>query len=175
MTVDKFGRTREFKKTVIVERETISSSPVALEHVNAHFLRRDGTNVPTSSINMDGKTITNVADPTSDQEVATKAYVDVNISTNRVSKLGDNMHGNLHMNGNRLTGLPTGLTGSGSDAISRTQALSLIRAGTREQVNKHLASFTLRNYVSYIPSLTVNDGKQGFLVSASSELNSRYI
>ena len=92
-----------------------SSSSVALEHVNAHFLRRDGTNVPTSSINMHGKTITNVADPTSDQEVATKAYVDVNIGTNRVSKLGDNMLGNLNMNGNRVTGLPTGLTGSGSD------------------------------------------------------------
>ena len=34
------------------------------------------------------------------------------------------------MNGNRVTGLPTGLTGSGSDAISRAQALMLVRAGT---------------------------------------------
>ena len=33
----------------------------------------------------------------------------------------------------------------------------------------------MRNYIGYIPPLTVNDGKQGFLVSATSELNSEYI
>ena len=94
MAVDKFGRTKESKKRpVVVERET-TSSPIALHHINAHFRRRDGTNTPTNSINMDGKTITNVGDPTELQEVATKAYVDENIGTNRVSKLGDNMHGN---------------------------------------------------------------------------------
>ena len=63
MPVDKFVRSREFKRTVVLERET-SPSPIALQYVNAHFLGRDGSNVPTSSINMDGKTISNVADPT---------------------------------------------------------------------------------------------------------------
>ena len=33
-----------------------------------------------------------------------------------------NMRGNLHMNGNRVTGLPTGLKTSSSDAISWGQA-----------------------------------------------------
>ena len=122
---------------------------------------------------MDGKTITNVADPTEYQQVATKAYVDENIDTNRVSKLDDNIHGNVHMNGNRITGLPTGLSGRGSDAISRAQALMLIRHGKGKHVNKHLDSFMLRNYVGYIPPL--NSDKQRFLVSASSELNSRHI
>ena len=50
MAVDKFGRTRESKKRpVVVERET-TSSPIALHHINAHFLRstkmRFGTLVP---------------------------------------------------------------------------------------------------------------------------------
>jgi len=67
------------------------------------------------------------------------------------------------MNGNRVTGLPSGLIGRGSNAISRAQALMLIRHGTREHVNNHLASFTFRNHVGYIPPLSVNGSKQRFL------------
>ena len=94
--------------------------------------------------------------------------------TNSVSKTGDNMHGNLHMNGNRVTGLPTGLKTSSSDAVSWGQADLLIRHGIRGHVEKHLESFALKNYVGYVPTLSANSGKQGFLVSASSELMARY-
>ena len=83
------------------------------------------------------------------------------------------MHGNLHMNGNRVTGLPTGLKTSSSDAVSWGQADLLIRHGIRGHVD-HLESFALKNYAGYIPPLSANNGKQGFLVSASSELRARY-
>ena len=41
-------------------------------------------------------------------------------------------------------------------------------------MTKHLESFALKNYVGYVPPLSTNNGKQGFLVSASSELRARY-
>jgi len=85
-----------------------------------------------------------------------------------------NVRGNLHMNGYRISGLPTGFKTSSSDAISWGQADLLIRHGIRGHVTKHLESFALKNYVGYVPPLSANNGKQGFLVSASSELRSRY-
>ena len=85
-------------------------------------------------------------------------------TTNSVSKTGDNMHCNLHMNGNRVTGLPTGLKTSSSDAVSWGQADLLIRHGIRSHVENHLESFALKNYAGYIPPLSANNGKQGFLV-----------
>ena len=93
--------------------------------------------------------------------------------TNSVSKTGDNMHGNLHMNGNRVTGLPTGLKTSSSDAISWGQADLLIRHGISGHIENHLESFALKNYVGYVPPLSANSGrpKQGFLVM---RINGRY-
>ena len=49
-----------------------------------------------------------------------------------------NMRGNLHMNGNRVTGLPTGLKKSSSDAVSWGQADLLISHGIRGHVKKPL-------------------------------------
>ena len=47
-------------------------------------------------------------------------------------------------------------------------------SGIRGHVENHLESFALKNYVGYVPPLTANSGKQGFLVSASSELRAQY-
>ena len=85
-----------------------------------------------------------------------------------------NVRGNLHMNGNRVTGLPTGLKTSSSDAISWGQANLLIRHGIRGHVENHLESFALKNYVGYVPPLSANSDKRKFLVSALSELRARY-
>ena len=85
-----------------------------------------------------------------------------------------NMRGNLYMNGFRISGLPTGLKTSSSDAVSWGQADLLIRHGIRGHVENYLESFALKNYAGYIPPLSANNGKQGFFVSASSELRERY-
>ena len=85
-----------------------------------------------------------------------------------------NMRGNLYMNGFRISGLPTGFKTSSSDAISWGQADLLIRHGIRSHVENHLESFALKNSIGYVPPLSANNGKQGFLVSSSSELRSRY-
>ena len=49
---------------------------VSISHVNNNFLRRDGTNATTGSVNMTGNTLTNVADLVNAHDVATKNYVD---------------------------------------------------------------------------------------------------
>ena len=55
---------------------------------------------------------------------------------NKVSKSGDTMSGNLHMAGNRITGLPDSLPSSGSDAVSWLHAVGLMREQRRKAVEK---------------------------------------
>ena len=61
-------------------------------------MRRDGGNTVTGSIDMTGNSLSNVGDPSSDKDVATKAYVDSKSAADKVSKSGDTMTGNLEMN-----------------------------------------------------------------------------
>jgi len=67
MVVDKFGG-----------HGIDDRSDMSLKFINKSFVRRDGSNTVTGSIDMTGNTFNNVANPTSDQDVATKAYVDSN-------------------------------------------------------------------------------------------------
>lgn len=76
MSVDKFGRPPQFRS---------DSSGVSISYTNNNFLRRDGTNTATGSINMTGNTLTNVSNPVIDQDVATKNYVDSNVSVPAVT------------------------------------------------------------------------------------------
>ena len=55
---------------------------------------------------------------------------------NKVSKSGDTMSGNLHMAGNRITGLPDSLPSSGSDAVSWLHAVGLVRGQRRKALEK---------------------------------------
>ena len=58
------------------------------------------------------------------------------------------MHGNLNMNGNRVsgyTGLPTGLAGKGSRCNNLGTSLDY-RHGTREHMNNHLESCDIQLY-----------------------------
>ena len=64
---------------------------------------RDGTQAMTGNLNMDDHFINNLTNPVNAQDAATKNYVD----TNKVSKSGDTMTGELFMDGNLIKGLPT--------------------------------------------------------------------
>ena len=103
MGIDKFGRSG--KSMVVTEG-------VSLRCISKHFLRRDGTNTATGSINMTGNTLTNVSNPVNAQDIATKNYVD-----GKVSKSGDTMTGNLDVSGNRVMNVPFSPTDT-SDAVN---------------------------------------------------------
>ena len=99
MPVDKFGRTQESNNSIV--------DGVSLTFINNNFLRRDGTNTATGSINMTGNTLTKVSEPVNAQDVATKNYVDSsNGGVDKVSKAGDTMTGDLNMGRNRIMNIP---------------------------------------------------------------------
>jgi len=52
-----------------------------------------------------------------------------------VSRSGDTMEGDLNMNGNRITGLPSNLPSSGTDAVSWSNVINLIRESERESAS----------------------------------------
>ena len=67
MPVDKFGRMSDTKT---------KDTGVSLTYINNNYVRSDGSNPVTGSIDMKGNTIYNVADPINPQDVVTKVYVD---------------------------------------------------------------------------------------------------
>ena len=67
MPVDKFGRMSDTKT---------KDTGVSLTYINNNYVRSDGSNPVTGSIDMKGNTLYNVADPVNPQDVVTKVYVD---------------------------------------------------------------------------------------------------
>jgi len=129
MPVDKFGRRYDNNKV-----QENDSSDVSLTQIDDLFLRRDESNTIAGSINMVGNTLTNVSDPVNNHDVANKIYVDENTV---VSKSGDTMEGDLNMDGNRITGLPTTtLPESNSNAVSYQQVVNLVRDAELESTGK---------------------------------------
>ena len=67
MPVDKFGRMSDTKT---------KNTGVSLTYINNNYIRSDGGNPVTGSIDMKGNTLYNVSDPVNPQDVVTKVYVD---------------------------------------------------------------------------------------------------
>ena len=67
MPVDKFGRMSDTKT---------KDTGVSLTYINNNYVRSDGSNPVTGSIDMRGNTLYNVSDPVNPQDVATKEYAD---------------------------------------------------------------------------------------------------
>ena len=93
MPVDKFGRMSDTKT---------KDTGVSLTYINNNYVRSDGGNPLSGSLDMRGNTIYNVADPVNPQDVATKEYAD---TTNKAFVLYEGKYlavGDLSMGGRRL-------------------------------------------------------------------------
>ena len=73
MPVDKFGRNGD--------RTTTVYTGINIANLTNSFLRRDGGNTAIEAIDLNSNIIKNVSDPLSNQDVATKNYVDTNAFT----------------------------------------------------------------------------------------------
>ena len=73
MHVDKFGRNGDSTSTVY--------TGINIANLTNSFLRRDGGNMAIGAIDMNSNIIKNVSDPLSNQDVATKNYVDTTAFT----------------------------------------------------------------------------------------------
>ena len=73
MPVDKFGRNGDRTTTVYTGKK--------LANLTNSFLRRDGGNTSIGVINMTSNIIQNVSDHLSNQDVATKNYIEKNAIT----------------------------------------------------------------------------------------------
>ena len=67
MPVDKFGRMSDTKT---------KDTGVSLTYINNNYIRSDGSNPVSGSIDMRGNTLYNVSDRVNPQDVATKEYAD---------------------------------------------------------------------------------------------------
>ena len=73
MPVDKFARNGD--------RATTVYTGINIANLTNSFLRRDGGNTAIGAIDMNSNIIKNVSNPLSNQDVATKNYVDTNTFT----------------------------------------------------------------------------------------------
>jgi len=77
---------------------------------------------------MTGNTLTNVSEPVHDHDATKKLYVDRRLGgTDKVSKSGDSMQGDLDMGGYRIAGLNTSLPPRDTDAVCWSRAVELTR------------------------------------------------
>ena len=77
---------------------------------------------------MTGNTLTNVSEPVHDHDAADKLYVDrCSGGTDKVSRSGDSLQGDLDMGGYSIAGLNTSLQPRHTDAVCWSRAVELTR------------------------------------------------
>ena len=86
MPVDKFERNGD--------RTTTVYSEINIANLTNTFLRRDGGNTAIGAIDLNSNIIKNVSDPLTNQDVATKNYVE----TNAFTKTGGTVFGTILLN-----------------------------------------------------------------------------
>ena len=86
MPVDKFGRNGD--------RTTTVYTGINIANLTNTFLRRDGGNTTIGTIDINNNIIKHVADPLSNQDVASKNYVD----TNAFTTAGGVVSGDINLN-----------------------------------------------------------------------------
>jgi len=164
----------------ITDQQTLvneTTAVVSLSQMNDIFLRGNGINTAVGTINMTGNTLTNVSSPENDHDAANKVYVDNNAG---ISKTGGEMLGNLDMNNFRLTGLPPGLPEIGSDAVSCSQAVRLVRDSeincvkkTGDIMNGNLVLSADGNKDRILGCINL-DAERSFTIPLSSTINKLY-
>ena len=87
MPVDKFGRNGDRATTTVY-------TGINIANLTNSFLRRDGGNTAIGAIDLNSNIIKYVSDPVSNQDVATKNYVD----TNAFTTTGDTVPGVILIN-----------------------------------------------------------------------------
>ena len=85
MSVDKFGRNGD--------RTTAVYTGINIANLTNCFLRRDGGNTAIGAIDLNSSIIKNLSDPVSNQDVATKNYV----NTNAFTTAGDVVYGDIKL------------------------------------------------------------------------------
>ena len=123
MPVDKFGSNGD--------RTTPVYTGINIENLKNSFLRRDGGNTAIGAIDMNNNIIKNVADPLSNQDVATKNYVD----TNAFTTAGGVVSGDIKLNvGSDL------VWNLGCNDLSARKKLTLLLGS-----NKNIISYSVPN------------------------------
>ena len=156
MPVDKFGRMSDTKTKDIV---------VSLTYINNNYIRSDGSNPVTGSIDMKGNTLYNVADPVNPQDVVTKVYVDNTKGSGVIGKkIGDSVSikENLDFLGKqKIKNLP--------DPVNDHDA------ATKEYVDTTTVPFLKLDQIKYNTKGDIDMGDQFTVLNVKTPINDNHI
>ena len=156
MPVDKFGRMSDTKT---------KDTGVSLTYINNNYIRSDGSNPVTGSIDMRGNTIYNVADPVNPQDVVTKVYVDNTKGSGVIGrKVGDavSIKENLDFLGKqKIKNLP--------DPVNEKDAV------TKEYVDTTTAPFLKLDQTKYNTKGDIDMGDQFTVLNVKTPIDDNHI
>ena len=156
MPVDKFGRMSDTKTKDI---------GVSLTYINNNYIRSDGSNPVTGSIDMKGNTLYNVGYPVNPQDVVTKVYVDNTKGSGVIGKkIGDSVSikENLDFLGKqKIKNLP--------DPVNDHDA------ATKEYVDTTTVPFLKLDQIKYNTKGDIDMGDQFTVLNVKTPINDNHI